>query len=448
MKLVTIFFCVYTHAHFGVLAVTSSHNSLFSYGCSSESLLFLNPFDKHRRQHTPIHECTMSTHMPGSRTTGLPQNPAAVKKYSAAPFTPQPPAKVIVEDHSLVEVFRKSASFQKIVAYVQGCSESVESTPNFRHISQSIDDCDASAQYLVKEYFPYLHQLVTEIPLEDMAQQRFGNRAKRTFHTRFESTVVADMEKLVRTFPTSATRSEAEVTAMATEIAAYVMDSFGNATRLDFGSGHELHFFIVMMICLEEHGDHGGSLNDVPAVFVPLEVPPPPCVPAAQRAEVKKRRQDYIFYVFYEYMRFVRRLQKHYSLEPAGSHGVWGLDDYHHLPYVFGGAQLVNAEIQPVKPAADMEPLIILPKHICDRDKVAKLKDDYLYFSMIAWILENKTGPFHEHSNMLYNISGVEHWSKIYGGMVKMFAAEVLAKFNVSQHLLFGRHLPWNTKSL
>ncbi|KPI88470.1 putative protein phosphatase 2A regulatory subunit B [Leptomonas seymouri] len=390
----------------------------------------------------------MATHMPGSRRACPPQNSAAVKRYTVDPFQPQPPAKVIIEDHSLVEVFRRSASFQKIISYVQGCSESVESTPNFRRMSKTIEECDDTAKYFVKEYFPYLHQLVTEIPLEDMAQQRFGNHAKRTFHIRFESTVLADMEKLVRTFPTSATRSDAEVRELATEIAAYIADSFGNATRLDFGSGHELHFFIVLMICLEEHGDQGGSLSDGRTVFVPLEVPPPPPVPETQRAEVWKRRQDYILYVFYEYMDLVRRLQKHYSLEPAGSHGVWGLDDYHHLPYVFGGAQLVEAEVRPVQPAANMEPLIILPKSICERDRVAKLKDCYLYFCMIAWILENKTGPFHEHSNMLYNISGVERWSKIYGGMMKMFAAEVLAKFNVSQHLLFGRHLPWNTKSL
>ena len=36
-----------------------------------------------------------------------------------------------------------------------------------------------------------------------------------------------------------------------------------------------------------------------------------------------------------------------------------------------------------------------------------------------------KTGPFAEHSNQLWNISGVRLWSKVNSGLFKMYKAEV-----------------------
>ena len=71
----------------------------------------------------------------------------------------------------------------------------------------------------------------------------------------------------------------------------------------------------------------------------------------------------------------------------------------------------------------------------------------YLYCAMIDWIYTNKKGPFAEHSSVLYNVSGVEQWSKIAVGMMKMYEGEVLGKINITQHLLFGEHFPWVSPS-
>jgi len=43
----------------------------------------------------------------------------------------------------------------------------------------------------------------------------------------------------------------------------------------------------------------------------------------------------------------------------------------------------------------------------------------------MASLPQVKTGPFAEHSNKLYGISGVAEWSKVNSGLIKMYKAEV-----------------------
>ena len=96
------------------------------------------------------------------------------------------------------------------------------------------------------------------------------------------------------------------------ELRAHLLASFGSAQRLDFGTGHEMSF-IILLLCLRLRG----ILRD------------------DDESAIVRR-------VFVAYLELVWALQGTYNLEPAGSKGVWGLDDHHHLNYLWGAAQMIG----------------------------------------------------------------------------------------------------------
>ena len=97
----------------------------------------------------------------------------------------------------------------------------------------------------------------------------------------------------------------------------------------------------------------------------------------------------------------MRRIQTFYFLEPAGSHGVWGLDDYQHLAFLFGASQLIN------------NPEGYTPNSIHD-ESALKDRDNYMYFGCVAFIKQVKAGvPFGESSPILNDVSGVPNWDKV-----------------------------------
>jgi hypothetical protein len=116
-------------------------------------------------------------------------------------------------------------------------------------------------------------------------------------------------------------------------------------------------------------------------------------------------------------------------LEPAGSHGVWSLDDYQMLVFLFGSSQLVGHDS-------------LEPSSIHSQEALETYKEEYLYFGAIAFIHRVKHGgPFAEHSPILNDVSGLPTWKKVNTGMQRMYRAEVLGKKPITQHILFGKLL-------
>jgi serine/threonine-protein phosphatase 2A activator len=115
------------------------------------------------------------------------------------------------------------------------------------------------------------------------------------------------------------------------------------------------------------------------------------------------------------YLRVIRRLILTYTLEPAGSHGVWGLDDHSFLPYIFGSAQycpaIEDGDVMPVEGSLPDSPN---PGDVAKKNVVERERAHNMYFAAIGFINDVKTGPFWEHSPILFDISGIRSgWGKI-----------------------------------
>lgn len=130
----------------------------------------------------------------------------------------------------------------------------------------------------------------------------------------------------------------------------------------------------------------------------------------------------------------MRKIQTTYWLEPAGSHGAWGLDDYQFLPFLWGSAQLLDHPF-------------IRPNSIIHPEAIQGESSSYLYLEAVAFVQRVKKGPLQETSPMLCDISAVPTWTKVNKGMVKMYQAEVLSKFPIMQHFLFGSLLDFTPSS-
>ena len=205
------------------------------------------------------------------------------------------------------------------------------------------------------------------------------------------------------------------------ELRAYLHQAFGHPTRLDYGTGHESSFLIVIFcLCKLRCIGDGQTLPPSPHHLAPVALA-----------------------IFSQYLSVTRGLQRDYMLEPAGSHGVWGLDDYHCLPFYFGACQLQAEEDGSGSSSGDGDEEAIVPRSIHDNALLNRLGDKYMYLGCIRYIKELKSSvPFFESSPMLDDISQLPSWGRVSRGLLRLYDGEVLTKLPVVQHFLFGTLFP------
>jgi serine/threonine-protein phosphatase 2A activator len=228
----------------------------------------------------------------------------------------------------------------------------------------------------------------TVMKIEPIDQpMRFGNKAFRTFH----SWLSDSCEDLLHS---------ADLGEISHELRPYLLDSFGNSVRIDYGTGHEAAFLMFLIVLLE--------------------------------TKKLQLSEHVILAIFREYVSLVRLITSRYTMEPAGSHGVWGLDDYHHLPFVFGAAQLIGHEG------------LVKPSTVFDHCNTPELSES-LYADMIGFLKRTKCmhARFHEVAPLLFDFTRCENWSQVCLGLFRMYKVEVLGKRPIVQHFVFGNVLRW-----
>lgn len=276
---------------------------------------------------------------------------------------------------------------------------------------------------------------IDDFPPVDRSLARFGNPAFKQWHTRLLERSVSITHNILKTNNTNSGSEgeydehvliEASIEGyraagitmsvdsleciedrnIVTELVSYLQPAFGHEVRLDYGTGHECSFQ-VFLLALCKIGCFGATLEETPSVT---------------------RLKSSTLSLWTAYLKITRQLQVQYMLEPAGSHGVWGLDDYHCLPFFFGACQMqVDGE--------DYTPTSIHDESALKRDS-----DNLMYFGCIQFIKSLKKGvPFFESSPMLNDISNLPNWSKVATGLLRLFEGEVLSKRQVVQHFVFGK---------
>ncbi|EJU04354.1 Phosphotyrosyl phosphatase activator, partial [Dacryopinax primogenitus] len=284
-----------------------------------------------------------------------------------------------ISSDTLLNTWHTTSSYSNLQIYLSRLSSASTGVS----LNSDILDHPSPQTQAIIAFIDQLHLVAERVPPLP-TPQRYGNLAFRSFGHQLSLSLPTLLRELL---------PDAYHPAVPF-LVPHLLSSFGNFTRMDYGTGHELSFLLFLLTL---------SLLRY--------------LPSSNQQDLESS-----LLIFPRYLSLAWFIQDRYRLEPAGSHGVWGLDDYHFLPYLLGAAELVGSGTTP-----ESQPL----------------PPPNLYTLLIQRLHTLKSGPFASHSPQLYSITSVPTWSKVLKGLRRMYEVEVLGKRVVVQHLALGGVLGW-----
>lgn len=281
----------------------------------------------------------------------------------------------------------RSEAYYDILGFVVEISEAIQGIK----CTDNIYISDSMCEFL--KIFDKLNDMIDLTPPLQNAKKNFGDTAYRGWSNKMDNDIYQILSNALPSNKCHAVH----------ELGWYLSSSFGNAPRMDYGTGHELSFTFFM------------------------------CALFKANLLQKEDKVACALVLFNKYLQLVRRLQQTYKLQAIGSNGVYSLDDYHFLGYIWGSAQLSLAS--PFAPCSFL-----------DNITIEKYKNDYLFLGCIDYIRQRKPeGHFAEHSYQLWCITAVKNWPKLNAGLLTMYQEEILSRYSIMQHMSFGELLTFKT---
>ena len=184
---------------------------------------------------------------------------------------PEIPTKKITNAN--FESFKNSEGYNRIFDFIVTVNQSVKESPESIHETSLPADIGGILNLLDQ-----IEQMALSVEPR-FESSRFGSLSFRDLISGIESQISPLHDQVI---PDSLFNQE---------ISTYLANAFGDKTRMDYGSGHELNF-ICWLLCLYLIGYFENSYQ-------------------------------YFIVLFDRYIKLMRLIQMRFRLEPAGSHGVW-----------------------------------------------------------------------------------------------------------------------------